>query len=173
MPRILLINVVFSLFVFMSAARIYVLPRVNASSLQWIAPPILLLHAMRHLGLLFLAPGVTLPGLPPQFAYPAALGDLLSAVLAMIALFVLRASPTKAIPWLWLFSIVGTIDFISSITLANIFGAAPYLSAAYWIPSFWVPMLITGHVILWVQLFRLRSSSSAARSPEAISAHAR
>jgi hypothetical protein len=171
-PRILLINVVFSLFVFMTAARIYVFPRINASSLVWVAPPILLLHALRHLGLMFLAPGVTLPGLSPQFAYPAALGDLLSAVLAMIALFVLRASPTKAIPWLWLFSIVGTIDFISSVTLANIFGAAPYLSAAYWIPSFWVPLLITGHVILWVQLFRLRSATSLVLPPEALSGRA-
>src|SRR5262245_25912965 len=37
-------------------------------------------------GLLFLAPGAVLPGLPEQFAYPAAFGNLLAAVLALVAL---------------------------------------------------------------------------------------
>ena len=46
--------------------------------------PILLLHAFRHLGLMFLAPGAVYPGVPPQFAYPAAFGDLLAAVLALV-----------------------------------------------------------------------------------------
>src|SRR2546427_4565040 len=39
-------------------------------------PPILLLHSFRHLGLMFLTRGATYPGMPAQFAYPAALGDL-------------------------------------------------------------------------------------------------
>lgn len=33
--------------------------------------PVLLLHSFRHLGLMFLAPGATYAGIPPQFAYPA------------------------------------------------------------------------------------------------------
>ena len=48
--------------------------------------PILLLHGLRHLGLMFLAPGAVYAGIPPQFAYPAAFGDLLAAVLALIAI---------------------------------------------------------------------------------------
>ncbi len=154
MPPILGINLLASFAVFFVAARIYVLPRVNENSLHRIAPPILLLNAMRHLGLMFLAPGVTLSGLPASFAYPAALGDFLAATLAMIALYVLRTRPANALPWLWLFNIVGTLDFISSITLANLYGAAPFLSAAYWIPAFWVPMLITSHYVMFVQLLR-------------------
>jgi len=35
---------------------------------------------------MFLAPGATYPVIPPPFAYPAALGDLLAAVLAMAAI---------------------------------------------------------------------------------------
>ena len=35
--------------------------------------------------MMFLAPGVIYPGLPPEFAYPAAFGDLLAAVLAWLA----------------------------------------------------------------------------------------
>ncbi len=160
MQRTLVINLLLSLVVFSIAARIYVLPKVNATTLHWIAPPILLLNAMRHLGLMFLAPGVALSGLPTAFAYPAAFGDFLSATLALVALYVLRTRPTQALPWLWLFNVVGALDFISSITLANVHGAAPFLSAAYWIPAFWVPMLITSHYVMFVQLLRVRAGGA-------------
>jgi hypothetical protein len=157
MQRILVINILLSLVIFVVAARLYVLPRVDEKSLHWIAPPILLLNAMRHLGLMFLARGVTLPGLSSGFAYPAAIGDFIAAMLALIALYVLRTRPMHALPWLWLFNIVGTIDFISSIVLANVCGSSPFLSAAYWIPAFWVPMLITSHYVMYVQLLCVRA----------------
>ena len=48
---------------------------------------------MRHLGLMFLTRGATYPGLPPQFARPAALGDLVTAALAFVSIFpVLRGA---------------------------------------------------------------------------------
>src|SRR6266568_5214705 len=43
------------------------------------------LYSFRHLGLMFLAPGATYSGIPAAFAYPAAFGDLLAAVLAISA----------------------------------------------------------------------------------------
>jgi hypothetical protein len=61
------------------AARLYLLPRLAELEPRAVLVPILLLHATRHLGLMFLAPGATYPGLPPQFALPAALGDFLAA----------------------------------------------------------------------------------------------
>jgi hypothetical protein len=48
--------------------------------------PSLILHSFRHLGLMFLAPGATYPGIPMRFAYPAALGDFVAAVLAVVAI---------------------------------------------------------------------------------------
>jgi hypothetical protein len=52
MQRVLVINILLSLVIFVLTARLYVLPRVDEKSLHWIAPPILLLNAMRHLGLI-------------------------------------------------------------------------------------------------------------------------
>jgi hypothetical protein len=72
--------------VFWIAARIYILPRLHELTPRTILLPILILHSLRHLGLMFLAPGATYPGIPPQFAYPAAFGDLLAAVLAVVAI---------------------------------------------------------------------------------------
>src|SRR5262249_4228025 len=54
--NILTINLVLSTLVFWIAARIYVLPRLDELGPRTILLPILLLHAFRHLGLMFLAP---------------------------------------------------------------------------------------------------------------------
>ena len=84
--NILTVNLLFSTLVFWVAARIYILPKLEESEPRTILLPILLLHSFRHLGLMFLTPGGTHPGIPPQFAYPAAFGDLLAAVLALAAI---------------------------------------------------------------------------------------
>jgi hypothetical protein len=83
---ILTINLVLSTLVFWIAARIYVVPRLAELSPRTILLPILLLHAFRQLGLMFLAPGATYGGIPSAFAYPAAFGDLVAAVLALAAI---------------------------------------------------------------------------------------
>ena len=77
--NILTVNLLFSTLVFWIAARIYVLPKLHELKPRTILLPILLLHSFRHLGLMFLAPGATYPGIPAPFAYPAAFGDLLAA----------------------------------------------------------------------------------------------
>jgi len=57
--NILTANLVFSTFVFWVAARLYILPKLYEYEPRPILLPILLLHSMRHLGLMFLAPGAT------------------------------------------------------------------------------------------------------------------
>jgi hypothetical protein len=84
--NILTINLAFSTFVFWVAAKLYVLPKLHDCEPRTILLPILLLHSLRHLGLMFLAPGAIYAGMPTQFTYPAAFGDLLTAVLAMVAI---------------------------------------------------------------------------------------
>jgi hypothetical protein len=74
--NILTINLAFSTFVFWVAAKLYVLPKLHDCEPRTILLPILLLHSLRHLGLMFLAPGALYAGIPTQFTYPAAFGDL-------------------------------------------------------------------------------------------------
>src|SRR6266542_2713364 len=91
--RVLTVNLIANTAIFYVAARLYLLPLVPRVRPQQILVPILLLHSTRHLGLMFLTRGATFPGMPPQFAYPAAFGDLLTAILAFAAIpFVLRGS---------------------------------------------------------------------------------
>src|SRR5439155_22027032 len=92
--RVLPLNLIANTVIFYVAARLYLLPLVSRLRPQQILVPILLLHSTRHLGMMFLTRGATYPGLPPEFAYPAAFGDLLTAIIAFLAiLLVLRVSP--------------------------------------------------------------------------------
>ena len=54
--NILTINLLLSTAVFWIAARIYLIPRLATLSSRAVLLPILLLHSLRHLGLMFLAP---------------------------------------------------------------------------------------------------------------------
>src|SRR5262245_52450448 len=152
--NILTVNLLFSTLVFWVAARVYVLPKLPELRPQAILLPILLLHSTRHLGLMFLAPGATYAGMPPEFAYPAAFGDLLAAVLAVAAIPAVVRNARAGRLLVWLFNVEGTVDLLAAITLATIYGAAPYMGAAYWIPAFWVPTLLVTHYITFVVLWK-------------------
>ncbi|MPY86956.1 MAG: hypothetical protein GEU99_03450 [Luteitalea sp.] len=114
----------------------------------------LLLHGFRHLGLMFLTPGATYLGIPQQFTYPAALGDLLAAVFALVAIPAVAANRRSAKTLVWVFNIEGTVDLAAAITLATIFEAERYMGPAYWIPAFWVPALLVTHYLTFVVLLR-------------------
>jgi len=152
--NILTVNLLFSTLVFWIAARLYIFPRLHQLEPRAVLLPILLLHGMRHLGLMFLAPGATYAGIPRQFAYPAALGDLLAAVLAVAAIPAVATNHSIAKTLVWIFNIEGTVDLADAITLATYFNAAPYMGAAYWIPAFWVPALLVTHYLTFVVLLQ-------------------
>jgi hypothetical protein len=148
------VNLVFSTVVFWIVARIYVLPRLHALAPRTVLLPILLLHSFRHLGLMFLAPGATYPGIPPSFAYPAAFGDLIAAVLAIAAIPAVAGNLRSARLLVWVFNVEGTLDLMAAIALATVYDAAAHMGPAYWIPAFWVPALLVTHYITFVVLRR-------------------
>jgi hypothetical protein len=152
--NVLTVNLLFTTLVFGIAARLYVLPKLKELRPATVLLPILLLHGLRNLGLMFLAPGATDPGMPASFAQPAAYGDLLAAILAVLAIPAVATGSTAA-RWLVLaFNLEGTVDLLDAIVLANVHVAAPYMGAAYWIPAFWVPSLLVTHYVtfrvLWL-----------------------
>jgi hypothetical protein len=159
---ILTINLLASTLVFWAAARLYILPKLHRLKPQSVLLPILLLHSTRHLGLMFLSPGATYPGIPPQFAYPAALGDFLAAILAFVALLAVANDLKAGRLLVWIFNVVGTLDLVAAIILATVYEAEPYLGPAYWIPAFWVPALLVTHYITFLVLARQRSGAPSA-----------
>jgi len=103
---------------------------------------------------MFLAPGAIYSGIPAAFAYPAAFGDLVAAVLALAAIPAVASNARSARFLVWLFNIEGTLDLLNAIVLATAYDAAPYMGPAYWIPAFWVPALLVTHYITFVILWK-------------------
>ena len=154
--NILTANLALNVLVFWIAARLYVLPQLERLEARTVLLPILLLHATRHLGLMFLARGATYAGLPAQFAYPAALGDLVAAALALVAIAALASRSPLGRPLVWIFNVEGSVDLIAAIVLATLYGAPDHLGPAYWIPAFWVPALLVTHYIVFEVLLSRR-----------------
>jgi hypothetical protein len=116
--------------------------------------PILLLHSLRQLGLMFLTRGATYPGLPKEFAVPAAFGDLGAALLAFASVFLVLRDWNRARPLVWIFNIWGTLDLLAAITIGTIYDASGFMGPSYWIPAFWVPALLVTHYITFVGLVK-------------------
>ena len=152
--NILTVNLLFSTLVFFIAAKIYLLPNLHRLEARSVLIPILLLHSLRHLGLMFLAPGAIYPGMPTQFATPAAFGDLLAAILALIALTAIVMQARAARLLVWIFNVEGTLDLLLAIALATVYDAPPLMGPAYWIPAFWVPGLLVTHYVVFVMLLK-------------------
>jgi hypothetical protein len=152
--NILTVNLLANIFVFSLVARIYLFPRLPGLDPRSVLVPILLLHATRHLGLMFLAPGAVYAGIPSEFTYPSAYGDLLASILAVIALLAVRSGSPISKMLVWVFNLEGSVDLIIAIVLATMYDAPPYMGAAYWIPAYWVPMLLVTHYITFVLLWK-------------------
>ncbi len=116
-------------------------------------------HAFRHLGLAFQVPGLTGGPLPEQFAAAAAYGDLLSGLLALVALAALHWQWRYARPLVWLFSVVGTADLLNALRQAEVI---PFLGTTWYIPTFVVPLLLVTHFMIFRILLR-RNTTSAER----------
>ena len=137
------LQVLLSFLVYGLVARWYVMPRLAPRPLHAALQPLLVLHATRYLGMVFLVPTVVGPALPAGFAVPAAYGDLLAA---------LRARAPIALPLTWLLNVVGLLDLINAFYqgLRN----DVQLGAAYFIPTFAVPALVITHLMIFRMLVR-------------------
>src|SRR5262249_10569401 len=93
------------------------------------------------------------PELPAAFAVPAAYGDLIAAVLALLALAALRSG--FGIPLVWVFNLWGSADLLYAFYQGNASGLAPgMLQATYFIPTFIVPLLLITHGFAFLILLR-------------------
>ena len=133
-------------------AKWYIWPWAKNQSLNEAVLPLLFPHAIRHL--VFLVPGLVAQPLPGYFASWAAYGDLTSGLLAILALFAVRNSWRTAVPILWVLSIVGIADLVNALSKAEV---VPHLGTTWYIPTFWVPVLLLTHVLIVLKLLGIGS----------------
>jgi hypothetical protein len=145
------LQLVLSIFVYSLLAKWYVAPWLVNKPINQALTLLLFPHALRHLGLMFLVPGVTAQPLPSFFANAAAYGDLISGLLAILSMLALRGRWRIAFPLVWIFNIVGTVDLLNALRHAD---AVPNLGATWYIPTFFVPILLVTHVMIFICLFK-------------------
>jgi len=109
---------------------------------------------VRHLGPVFLVPAVVAPTLPAAFARPAAYGDLLAGLLALLAIVALSAEWPGALALTWLFNLVGTLDLLNAFYQGRTHDVGPHLGSAWYIPTFLVPVLFVTHFMIFAVLVR-------------------
>ena len=155
------ISIAFSFIAWGIVAARYIWPILRKQSLVDALRPLLILHSFRFLGLAFLMPGVVAAELPSAFASPAAYGDLIAAVWALFALAGLQSG--WVIPLVWVFNLWGTADLLYAFYHGNAVGLVPgQLGAAYFIPTFVVPLLFITHgFVFWLLLI-----DATGRSPK-------
>jgi len=145
----------------------YLWPRLSAMDVAQASRAIAMLHGFRFFGLVFILPGIVSSGIPAGFANPAALGDLATGVLAMLAVASFRLRPLF---WLSVvaFNVVGAADLglacyhAASLHLPEVSGQ---LGPAYLIPILYVPILAITHGAAFVLIGRqLRGVDFPARS---------
>src|SRR6266404_6181091 len=156
-PVLFGISVTFGLAVWGAVAWHYIWPALRECPSPENLKPILLLHGFRFLGLAFVVPGVVSPELPAAFAQPIAYGDLISAILALLALATLETRAGTVV--IWVFNTFGMADLLfafyqgSRISLPDRLGL---LGAGYFILTAFVPLLLITHGLVFRILLRTK-----------------
>jgi hypothetical protein len=151
----MLIEFYASLSTFGVAAAIYFVPWARKVGFTAAVTPILLVHSLRHIGLIYLLPQVV-PELPPSsFSEPTAWGDVASAGAAFLALLVVRRWNRGARPAVLLFNVIGFADLGYATWTANGIQLMSYsIGVAYLLPTIVVPMLLVSHVLVFWLLWK-------------------
>jgi hypothetical protein len=154
-PRLVFgLSALLSLVSFSILARLFLWPRLRImrreNGLALLVAPHMLL---RFIGLSFLVPGVVSASLPAAFALPAAYGDLVAGILAIIATVALTAGVSLAIPLVWAFNVWGVADLLFAVYQGPRLGIdAGAFGAAFFIPTLVVPGLLVSHFLVFLLL---------------------
>jgi hypothetical protein len=120
-------------------------------SLIWLVAP----HMVRFIGLSFLVPGVVSGSLPKAWAIPAAYGDFVAGILAIIATAGLARTANWAIATVWMFNVWGLADLLFAFYKGARINLEPgALGAGFYIVTALVPALLVSHALIFELLIR-------------------
>jgi hypothetical protein len=140
----------------------YVRPRLDPLPRELALVPLLWVHAFRFVGGTVLAPGAVGPGVPAEFQKMVGYGDLVTAVLALVALVALRARSGRAIALVWLCVTVGMLDTVNAIIQSVRFSVFDDSLGVNWvIVTAYVPALLVSSLLIYMRLLGARPTARA------------
>jgi hypothetical protein len=150
-----------SLVAYWLIASWYVAPRLSGLPRELALAPLLWVHAFRIVGGTILAPGAVGPGVPMEFRTMIGYGDLITALLALLALIALRTHLPRAIAFAWLCVIVGLLDTVNAIVQSVRFSVFTYALGVNWvIVTIYVPALLVSSLLIFIQLLARNRSTT-------------
>ena len=154
------IQFTFSLVAYALAAWWYVAPRLAGLPRELALVPLVWVHVFRVVGGTILAPGAVADAVPMDFRTMIGYGDMLTALLALVALIALRLRLRFALGLVWVFLAVGLVDTANAIVESTRYSVFNYALGVNWvIVTSYVPALLVSSVLIFIQLRRPRSSA--------------
>src|SRR5438552_18625366 len=109
------IQFTFALVVYTIVAWWYGIPRLSMLPREVALVPLVWVHAFRIIGGTILAPGAVDAAVPVEFRTMIGLGDIATAVLALVALLALRYRVSWALASVWMVLVLGLLDTVNAI----------------------------------------------------------
>jgi hypothetical protein len=157
MPPIVLFGIqfTFSLVAYALIAWWYVAPPLSKLPREVALVPLVWIHAFRIVGGTILAPGAVDAAVPSDFRTMIGYGDMVTAVVALLALIALRRRMPVAIALVWLGLTVGLLDTVNAIIQSMRYSVFTYGLGVNWvIVTMYVPALLVSSVLIFLQLRR-------------------
>ena len=153
-PQILFaLQFTLSLVLFSTVAAWYVVPWLKRVPTHTALAPLFLVHVLRYLPSSAFAPGQVGASVPMDAMSAIAYGDLLSAVLALIAAGFLFYRLPGAIGVAWLVNVVTAADWLYAGYVAASRELVTYPMGGNWyIINYYVPLIGVVHVLIFARL---------------------
>jgi hypothetical protein len=162
-PVLFVISVLMSLVGSAVLAKVFVWPWLRKMNRDRALMVLVAPHMfLRVIGLSFLVQGVVAEPLPTAFAAPAAYGDLVAGILAIVAVVLLARRSAGATAAVWVFNIWGAIDLLFAMFQGPHVRLQPgALGATFFIPTAIVPPMLVSHFLVFCLLVAGARSASA------------
>ncbi|MEO8151997.1 MAG: hypothetical protein ABI605_02925 [Rhizobacter sp.] len=135
--------------------RWFLAPRLNELPPDVALQVLVSVHCLRFVSPISLVAGVTVPGLSAEFTMPQVVGDMSTALFALIAISLLRSGSRHAVPWLWFVNLFGLVDLLIVAIQGVRHEFAAHVGGMFYIAVWFVPCLLVSHSALFTRLRRL------------------
>ncbi len=148
----------FSLVLSGLVARWYLWPRLKAVPVSVGLTPLFLVHALRYLPSSAFAPGQIDPHVPMDAMAAIAYGDLVSAILALVAAVFLYYGWRGAIAVAWAVNAITSFDWLYAGYRAASSQLVTFpLGGNWYIVNYYVPLIGVVHVLIFARLLGART----------------
>jgi hypothetical protein len=147
-------------------ARWYAWPRLSRLPVAMALIPLLWIHVFRIVGGSILAPASVGPGVPTEFRTMVGYGDMLTGVIALIAVIALYKGARAGIALAWICVTVGMVDTVNAIIQSMRFNVFDYPLGVNWvIVTAYVPALLVSSFMIFVLLLSKRPAEAGTSPP--------